>query len=24
MHYFDSCGVHRVYEMSVSDGVWRM
>ena len=24
MHYFDSRGVHRVYEASVGDGVWRM
>jgi hypothetical protein len=23
MHYFDSRGVHRVYAMSVNDGVWR-
>lgn len=24
MYYFDSRGVHRVYEMSMSDGVWRI
>jgi hypothetical protein len=24
MHYFDSRGVHRVYGVSFSDGVWRM
>lgn len=24
MHYFDSRGVHRVYDVSGSDGVWRM
>ncbi|MGH2946296.1 MAG: hypothetical protein ACRDPC_08565 [Solirubrobacteraceae bacterium] len=24
MHYYDSRGVHRVYAMSVSEGVWRM
>ena len=24
LHYFDSRGVHRVYEMSLIDGVWRM
>jgi hypothetical protein len=24
MHYFDSRGVHRVYGVSLSDGVWRM
>lgn len=24
MHYFDSRGVHRVYEVSLKDGVWRM
>lgn len=24
MHYFDSRGVHRVYEVSLSEGVWRM
>jgi len=24
MYYFDSRGVHRVYEMSVSDDVWRI
>jgi len=24
MYYFDSRGVHRVYEMSVSDGVWKL
>src|SRR5688572_26463017 len=23
-HYFDSRGVHRVYEMSLSGGVWKM
>lgn len=23
-HYFDSRGVHRVYEMTVEDGSWRM
>lgn len=23
-HYFDSRGVHRVYEMTLADGVWRM
>jgi hypothetical protein len=23
-HYFDSRGVHRVYEMTLSDGVWKM
>jgi hypothetical protein len=24
MHYFDSRGVRRVYQVSLSDGVWRM
>jgi hypothetical protein len=24
MHYFDSRGVHRVYDVSFDDGVWRM
>jgi hypothetical protein len=24
MHYFDSRGVHRLYEMSLSEGVWTM
>jgi hypothetical protein len=24
MHYFDSRGVHRVYGVSLRDGVWRM
>jgi hypothetical protein len=24
MHYFDSRGVHRIYGVSLSDGVWRM
>ena len=24
MHYFDSRGVRRVYEMSLEDGVWRL
>ena len=24
MHYFDSRGVHRVYGVSLQDGVWRM
>ena len=24
MHYFDSRGVHRVYQVSLADGVWRM
>jgi hypothetical protein len=23
-HYFDSRGVHRVYEMTLDDGVWKM
>lgn len=23
-HYFDSRGVHRVYEMSLDDGVWKL
>jgi hypothetical protein len=23
-HYFDSRGVHRVYEMTLSDGVWKL
>jgi hypothetical protein len=23
-HYFDSRGVHRIYEMSVDDGVWKL
>ena len=23
-HYFDSRGVHRVYEMTLEDGVWRL
>lgn len=23
MHYFDSRGIHRVYAMSLNDGVWR-
>ena len=23
-HYFDSRGVHRMYEMSMEDGVWRL
>ena len=24
MNYFDSRGVHRIYQVSLSDGVWRM
>jgi hypothetical protein len=24
MHYFDSRGVHRVYEVSLSEGVWKI
>jgi hypothetical protein len=24
MHYFDSRGVHRVYEVSLDDGIWRI
>jgi hypothetical protein len=24
MYYFDSRGIHRVYEMSVSEGAWRL
>ncbi len=24
MHYFDSRGVHRIYEMTFEDGTWRM
>jgi hypothetical protein len=24
MHYFDSRGVHRIYGVSLSQGVWRM
>jgi hypothetical protein len=24
MHYFDSRGVHRIYAMSLSDGVWKL
>jgi hypothetical protein len=24
MHYFDSRGVHRVYEASLDDGVWKL
>jgi hypothetical protein len=23
-HYFDSRGVHRIYEMTLSDGVWKL
>jgi hypothetical protein len=23
-HYFDSRGVHRIYEMTLNDGVWRL
>ena len=23
-HYFDSRGVHRIYEMTMEDGVWRL
>src|SRR4051812_10250529 len=23
-HYFDSRGVHRIYEMSLDDGVWKL
>ena len=23
-HYFDARGVHRIYEMTFSDGIWRM